>query len=190
MATVIQTAFVGVEDYLEGERTSTTKHEYVAGRVYAMVGTSKTHNRIALNITTALDRHLRGGPCQVFMADLKVHVEAAEAFYYPDVVVSCDPTDNDPYLISRPCLIIEVSSPSTERIDQGEKLYNYRRLDSLQEYVLVSTARKDVQIYRRDNDDWRIETCGEGEVHLASVNLRLAVEGIFAGVLDGSVNRP
>lgn len=183
MSTVMQPLHVSVEDYLEGERNSDIRHEYVAGRIYAMVGASKAHNRIALNIATALNAHLRGGPCQAYMADVKVHVTAARAFYYPDVVVSCDPADTDPYLVSSPCLLVEVLSPSTERIDQEEKLYNYRQLASLQEYALISPDRRDVQIYRREGDAWRLDIYAEGDrVRFGSVELDLTVGEIFAGV--------
>jgi Uma2 family endonuclease len=133
---------ISIEQYLEAELTAPVKHEYVAGHIYAMVGTSKVHNRIAINLTAALNSHLRGGPCQVFMADVKVYVKNATAFYYPDVVVACDRGDGDPYVVTKPLLIVEVLSPSTERIDREEKLHNYRQLDSLEEYVLLRRKRK------------------------------------------------
>ena len=182
MSTVMQPSLVSVEEYLKGEQNSDLRHEYVAGRIYAMGGDSKAHNRIAGNLYAALLSHLRGGPCQVYIADVKVQVAAARAFYYPDVVVSCDPADTDSYLVSSPCLIVEVLSPSTERIDQEEKRYNYRRLASLQEYALISPDRREVQIDRREEATWRMDTYVEGDrVRLESVALDLAVGEIFAG---------
>jgi Uma2 family endonuclease len=174
---------ISIEQYLEAELTAPVKHEYVAGHIYAMVGTSKAHNRIAINLTAALNTHLRGGPCQVFIADIKVYVKNAAAFYYPDVVVTCDRGDSDPYVVTKPLLIVEVLSPSTERIDRAEKLRNYRQLDSLEEYVLITPETKEAEVHRRVEGLWKVEAyAGEGNIQLASVGLILAMEEVFTGV--------
>ncbi len=131
-----------VEEYLQLEQTSEIRHEYLGGQVFAMSGGSKEHNTITLNIASRVRSHLRGGSCSVFMADMKVRIQLASQrksiFYYPDVIVTCDPDDQDRFFLNYPCLIIEVLSPSTETIDRREKLLNYQTLESLQEYVLVS----------------------------------------------------
>jgi len=138
---------VSVEEYLEGERHSQVKHEYVHGRVYAMVGASKTHNRIALNVGYALDRHVRGGPCSVYVSDVKVRI--GDIFYYPDILVTCSPADTDPFFSTEPLLILEVLSSTTEAIDRLDKRLVYQSLSSLREYVLLSQAKREVQVYRR-----------------------------------------
>jgi Putative restriction endonuclease len=86
---------ISIEQYLEAELTAPVKHEYVAGHIYAMVGTSKAHNLVALALASALRSHLQGRPCQVFMADIKVYMKNATALYYPDVVVACDRGGSD-----------------------------------------------------------------------------------------------
>lgn len=185
MRSLKEPVWVSPDDYLEGEKISPVKHEYVAGCVYAMVGTSVAHNRIAVNCAFHLQSKLRSGPCGVFIADLKVRVGEAETFYYPDVVVSCHPEDlrPDAYVLSHPALIIEVLSPSTARIDQAEKLHNYRKLDSLREYVLIAQDAMRVQVYRRAGSDWGSETLGEGDrLRLDSVDLELPVEALYEGV--------
>src|SRR5262245_32669255 len=88
-----------VSEYLEMERASEIRHEYLDGEIYAMSGASKRHNRIGNNLHLHLDPHLRGGPCQVFTFDVEVYIEALNTFYYPDLVVSCDPEDNDEYFV-------------------------------------------------------------------------------------------
>jgi Uma2 family endonuclease len=174
-----QSTLLTPEAYLEGELHSDVRHEYVAGHVYAMVGASRAHNRIAGNLYTALHGYLRGGPCQVFIADMKVRTAAA--FYYPDVVVSCDPADQHEYYCERPLLIIEVLSPSTDRADTLEKRIAYQALTSLQEYVLVPQDNMEVRIYRRRGDSWELETYAAGDqVALHSVGLDLPIEQIFA----------
>ena len=174
---------ISIEQYLEAELTAPVKHEYVAGHIYAMVGTSKAHNLVALALASALRSHLHGRPCQVFMADIKVYVKNATAFYYPDVVVACDRADSDPFVVTKPLLIIEVLSPSTERIDREEKLHNYRQLDSLEEYVLITPETKEAEVHRRVEGFWKVEAyAGEGNLQFASVGLILAMEEVFTGL--------
>ncbi|MGQ0595435.1 MAG: Uma2 family endonuclease [Gammaproteobacteria bacterium] len=185
MPSLREQVWISADEYLEGEKRSPLKHEYVAGRVYAMAGGSVAHNRIAVNCAFLLLTKLRGGPCWVFVADLKIRIGSAEVFYYPDVVVSCHPEDLKPdaYLISHPTLVIEVLSPSTERVDQEEKLLHYRKLDSLHEYVLVSQDAMRVQIYRRAGGNWGTETLGRGErLRLDSVELDLSIEALYENV--------
>lgn len=94
---------LSVDDYLEGERKGDIRHEYVAGQMFALSGASRRHNRIALNIATRLRELAAGGPCQVYMSDVKVRVKAAGAFYYPDVMAGRDPGDEEsPYYLSAP----------------------------------------------------------------------------------------
>jgi len=116
-----------VAEYLESEKSSPMRHEYLAGQVYAMGGTSATHNLIAGNVFARLRAHLRGRPCRVFISDMKVRIEAVDFFYYPDVLVICDPEDSEEYFKTRPCLIIEVASPTTALIDKREKLLAYQK---------------------------------------------------------------
>ncbi|MGH8581916.1 MAG: Uma2 family endonuclease [Gammaproteobacteria bacterium] len=168
---------ISPEAFLAGEQTSEIKHEYVAGHVYAMAGSSTAHNRIALN------QHLRGGPCRVFMSDVKLYIRPAEVFYYPDVVVTCDPEDmgGAALYISHPKLLVEVLSPSTERLDREEKRMRYLALASLEEYLLVGQQPQRVQIYRRDTQGWGMETWTEGEtVSLRSVRLDLPMSVLYA----------
>ncbi len=172
-------------EYLEAEKWSEGKHEYVAGRTYAMVGTSGAHNLIAGNLYAALRAHLRGRPCRAFFADLKVSIEPAQVFYYPDVVVSCDTRDLAPSarVLSRPILIVEVLSPTTARTDQEEKLHNYQKLESLQEYVLVAQNSPEVRIYRRAAPEWKEQSFTEDEhVHLAAVDLTVPMQAIYEEV--------
>lgn len=172
------------DEYLAQERLSDRKHEYVAGQVYAMVGTTDRHNLIAGNLYMALRAKLRGGSCRVFMSDVKVEVEAANTFYYPDLFVTCDARDQDAYVKRYPCLVIEVLSSSTEGIDRREKLLNYRRLDSLREYVLVASDMRRIEVYRRvEEGGWTVDTLGTSEVvEFNSVGISLPVAEVYADV--------
>ncbi len=177
---------ISAEDYLEGEQHSQIRHEYVAGRVFAMVGGTLGHNRVTLNIASFLNRHVRDSSCTAYMSDVKVRIEAADAFYYPDVVVSCERTDPRSLYLESPVLVVEVLSPSTENIDRREKLLNYQKLPSLKEYVLVSADEMQVEVYCR-NGDRLAEVVAYGPedtvVNLDSVEARLPIEEIYEGVL-------
>ncbi len=175
---------ISVDDYLTGEQLSSIRHEYVDGRVYAMVGASDRHGLMALSIASALRSHLRGSPCQVFIADMKVRVESAteDKFYYPDVLVSCDADDRERYFRRAPCLIVEVLSDATERLDRGEKFHAFRRLESLQEYLLVSQERELVELFRRETD-WESELHGPDDtIALRSVDLELPVAWVYEDI--------
>ena len=164
------------------EAASPVKHEYVAGQIYAMTGASDTHNFICLNIATALRSHLQGSPCRVFMADVKALTGQADAFYYPDVMVSCEPSPN-PYYREQPCLIVEVLSSSTAKFDAGDKRRDYQTLPSLQEYVLVSQECMDVRVWRRGEGGWAAAIYTDGAVvALASVGLEMPIEQIYEEV--------
>jgi len=133
----VQNRTVLPEDYLREEQLSETKHEYLAGEVRAMVGATDAHVRIALNLASMLKFHLKGSSCRTYISDMKLRVEKADAYFYPDVMVSCDQQDKENALIKQhPGFIAEVLSASTEAFDRGHKFTCYRRLPSLQCYLV------------------------------------------------------
>ena len=155
---------ISVEEYLAGEQRTENRHEYINGAVHAMGGASAAHNLIAGNLFILLHAAARGTPCQVFMADMKAYLRIADEdiFYYPDLLVSCDPDDRAPYFRSRPCLIAEVLSPATERIDRREKFLACTSLPSLQEYLLLAQEQQAALLFRRRNG-WKPEWFGSGD---------------------------
>ncbi len=164
-------------DYLEGEKNSTIRHEFVDGEVYAMAGAGEAHNLIALNVAARLRSAVRGGPCRVFISDMKLHVAAWNAFYYPDVMVVCNAADAHTHYKESPSVIVEVLSDSTAGIDQREKLLAYRTLASLREYVLIAQDKRQIDVYRRQPDGtWSLESLGEGDL------LQLDSVGIGVGM--------
>lgn len=175
---------LSVAEYLEAEKDSPVRHEYVDGQIFAMAGASDRHNRIAINFTGMLDDKLGDGPCEVFMADMKIWVSET-VYYYPDVVVACDGPGADEYYRKQPRLIIEVSSPGTERIDRSEKLLAYKQMKSLKEYVIVAQDQVHVEVFRRGRGDhWRWELLTElsDELRLESVGLTLTVADVYRRV--------
>jgi Uma2 family endonuclease len=155
---------VSVEEYLARERKADVRHEYIGGLVYAMAGSSEEHNLITLNLATALHSYLRGKSCRAFTAELKLRLELAntDIFYYPDIFVSCDPADSDRYFKTRPKVVIEVLSESTEAVDRREKFMSYTQIPFLEEYVLVAQDRVEVTIFRRASN-WQPEVLASTE---------------------------
>ena len=173
-----------VDEYLESEKFSPVRREYLAGQVYAMSGASTAHNLIAGNVFAQLRAHLRGGPCQVFISDMKLHIEAINTFYYPDVMVACDPEDQGDYFKTRPILIIEVLSPTTAAIDRREKLLAHQKIASLREYILISEDEIKVEVYRRDQGGkwWEHTLEREGELRLESVEFKIDLTDLYEDV--------
>lgn len=143
---------LSVEEYLEMEQDSAIRHEYVAGQIFAMAGATEAHNVIALNIATILRAKLRGTGCRVFIFDMKARIEATDAFYYPDIMSTCEPFVSESVFKSRPFLIVEVLSPSTAQIDRREKMIAYGKLDSVQEYLIVHQSQRKVEVHRKDGE--------------------------------------
>ena len=174
------------DDYLAWEADQPIKHEYVDGEVFAMAGASDAHVTIALNIAMALRNHLRGGPCSVYISDMKLRVAQDHAFFYPDVFVTCTDADRAQSLWkSEPVLVVEVLSPSTSAYDRGAKFAAYRKLRSLREYVVVDAERISVDVFRREPGAkyWSADFLDAGQtVTLASVDLALPVAAVYEDV--------
>ncbi len=176
---------ITAEEYLEGEELSDVKHEYVGGLIYAMAGATREHNVIAGRLFSHLQARVEGGPCQAYIADVKVRLRylGSDIFYYPDVVVGCDPRDIEALYLEHPKVILEVLSKSTERLDRREKYWAYRSADSLEEYVLVAQDRREVTVFRKA-DNWQPEilTASEATLELRSLNVSLPLAAIYEGV--------
>ena len=167
------------QEYLDSEPYAEVKREYVDGYVYAMAGAKAAHNRISGNLFLALGTHLKGRqPCQPYIADMRVKVGAN--YYYPDVLVDC--TGHEGYWTTTPVLIIEVLSRSTRRMDEVVKREAYRRIDTLQEFVLIEQDIAEVELMRRSTG-WRSEKYLLGDSFtLESVGLTVTVEDIYERV--------
>jgi Uma2 family endonuclease len=141
---------------------------------------------VAGNLYAALKQRLLGGPCQAYVSDLKLRVEALDGFFYPDVMVSCDPRDQAAVqFIEHPILIVEVLSESTAAFDRGDKFAAYRTLPSLQEYVLVDIPSRRVETFRRmAHQDWLFHEHRPdlGDCHFPAVEVSIPFDEIFENV--------
>jgi Uma2 family endonuclease len=176
MAYVATVEPMTADDFLTWESKQPTRHEFMDGEIFAMVGVTRQHATVAGNLFAVLKQHLKGTPCRVYMADMKVKLQTANAFFYPDVLVTCSEKDHQAELfMSEPRLLVEVLSESTEAYDRGEKFEKYRQFASLQEYVLINPLKRKVDSFRLDNTGhWVLyEFNGDAPIELSSVGLLL-----------------
>jgi len=183
MSTSIKQQYFSPEEYLELERHSSFRHEYQRGLVYAMAGTKKFHAQITHNLDNLLGNHLINSPCSVYIADMKVRIETANCYYYPDLSVTCDQRDvatNDDFILA-PQLIIEVLSKSTERFDRTDKFLDYQQIPTLREYILVSQEQVQVECYRKQAfGEWENCCYSGGEVvEILSIDFKCSIEQIY-----------
>ncbi|NER84667.1 MAG: Uma2 family endonuclease [Leptolyngbya sp. SIO1D8] len=171
-------------EYLQLEAQSPSKHEYMDGEVYAMAGASDAHVTIAGNLFALLRSHMRGSGCRVYISDMKARIENRNRFYYPDVMVTCDPRDQETNTYKRfPKLIVEVLSDSTEAFDRGDKFVDYQALDSLAEYVLINTRHQRVECFRRNEAGfWVLHFYTEGTFELNSLDFTDAISILYEDV--------
>jgi Uma2 family endonuclease len=184
--------FLSEAEYLEMEHTAPVRHEYIDGEIFAMSGSSDDHATIVLNAAVTLIPMARGRGCRIFPQDVKAKIEGQSRYFYPDILVTCDPRDReDKYVKRHYKLIVEVLSPSTEAFDRGKKFENYRRSDSLEEYVLVAQDRMSVDVFRRNAAGrWELQGYGPGEeVEIVSLGGKFAIEALYEWIKRDGVNR-
>lgn len=170
-------------EYLAGEEISEIKHEYIDGQVYAMSGASANHNRLAGNVHTAFNVHLKGKPCQPYTSDMKVKI--GSRYFYPDVMVDC--SDVEGYFTETPVILVEVLSKSTKQIDKTIKLNSYIQIPTLQEYVLIEQDSVEIEILRRKTG-WQPEYYFLGDrLSFESIALILTVEEIYDRVKNTDI---
>ena len=178
--------FFDAQAYLAWEAEQSTKHEYHDGEVFAMAGASDAHVTVAGNVYMALRNHLRGSPCSVFISDMKLRVEEDNAFFYPDVFVTCAESDRgQSHSKSTPVLVVEVLSPATSAYDRGAKFAAYRKLPTLREYALIDPERLSLDLFRREGDSkrWVLHPIeAGGHVEWASVGLQVPLEALYEDV--------
>lgn len=180
---------MSVQEYLDTEPLSEVKREYLDGMVVAMAGASDRHGLIVTALAIALGPLARKAGCQLFIADMKVRVQALRGtyFYYPDLVLSCNPQDREsPYYRRHPCLVVEVTSPSTERIDRREKLFAYQQAPGLREYLIVDSTAAAVDHYHRargePGEEWDLTCSTAGALRLGCLGAELPLAEIYVDV--------
>ena len=184
MSSMAARTYLTPAEYIAAERKATLKSEYLSGEIVAMSGASLSHNLITMNTANQLYNQLVEGGCRVFTNDMRVGIGAGTSYFYPDVAVVCDELrfeDNALDTLINPIVVIEVLSPSTEAYDRGEKSARYRQLESLQEYVLISQDKVQVEHYLRQGKQWILSefSAPENVQPLISIGAELSLNQIY-----------
>ena len=179
--------FVTVEDYLAEEEVSPVKREYRDGIVYDMAGARNVHNDISVRALGQLYLQLRGKPCQPCNSDTKVRIRLTSGtrFYYPDAFVVCNPNPANDTYHDAPVVVLEVTSPSTRRIDLGEKKDAYLAIPTLMAYLVAESTEPVVQVFRRSpNGDFHREMAIglEAIIPLPEIGVTLALADLYEGI--------
>lgn len=180
--------FIKPEEYLEIERKAKYKSEYFNGEMFALAGTSKEHSIIAINLTGILYNQLSGKPCQLFDNNIRVKVKESGLYTYPDLSVVCGEQqfeDDELDTLLNPTLIIEILSESTENYDRGIKFVNYRQINSIQEYILVSQKNIKIEKYIRQGESkWLLTEEGNPEksIELSSIGCSLPLKEVYRNI--------
>ncbi len=177
------------EQYLELERKAEFKSEFYRGEMFAMSGGSRVHNTIQANLIRHLGNRLEGTPCQVVGSDLRVLVSATGLYTYSDAVIHCEPSrflDKQFDTLLNPTVLFEILSDSTEKYDRSSKSSQYRKIDSLQEYVLVSQSAPQVEVYQRlPEGDWKLRESADmtASFTLTSVGITIPLSEVYQRVV-------
>lgn len=175
-----------VEEYLLFDAGSTeARYEFIDGYAYMLTGGTQNHARCSANMIRELGNALRNGPCSVYTSDMRVRL-SEKRYVYPDVSVSCDPRDlGTDDILQYPRLIVEILSPSTELYDRDKKASYYRACPTIEEYVLVSTQRRSIEVYHRGQGRfWQFSSFGPDDtIELASLGIRFPIDAIYENVV-------
>ena len=176
--------------YCAVEREAMSKHEYLAGEVFAMTGGTLEHSRLAAEVGYLLRGSLEGRPCRVLSSDARVRIEAVDVDTYPDLSVVCGPAETaaDEHALLNPTLIVEVLSPSTEAYDRGLKASHYRQIPALKAYLLVVQERARLELHVREADGrWLMSEAGPGEkLRIPALEVELEVDAVYRDAFAGA----
>jgi Uma2 family endonuclease len=183
--------FCSVEEYLAVERESTARHEYIAGKVYAMAGGSEQHNLIMGNVYASLHAQLRRRQCTIYPSDMKVAILSVPRYTYPDISVVCGEaqfSDTKRDTLLNPTILIEVLSPSTQKQDRGPKFTQYWTLPSLREYILIDQESHRLERYARHPEKpgiflFTVYTAVDDEVFLDAISCTLLLTDVYEKVM-------
>ncbi len=181
-------AHMSYREYVAAEVTSTVRHEFIGGEVFAMAGGTPEHGALAAAVMRELGVLLRSKPCRVYSSDLRIRIPETNMATHPDASVVCGKLEtaaDDTNAAVNPTLLVEVLSESTEAYDRGAKAAHFRRIPTLKEYVFVAQDEKRLEVYRRnERGAWELFEARSGaRLELESVGMSLDVDAVYENPL-------
>ncbi len=175
-----------IDEWLAYEEETHTRYEYIDGDIYAMSGGTATHSRIIMNLTQALGRLINWSTCELFPADMRVHIND-EKYLYADLSAVCGTAqfqDDKETMLLNPLLVIEVTSPSSTAYDLGIKAEFYQQIDSLKAYLVIDQDRYHARLFIRQNNTWLVEDIyqKDADIPLNSLNCTLSMQDIYRNI--------
>jgi len=195
MSAVLKQTRYTAEEYLTLERSASIRSEFHDGQIFAMTGASRAHNLMTVNIGRELSLQLKNRPCEAYISDMRVKAANARSYHYPDIAVVCGkPEFEDAFVdtLLNPTLLVEILSPSTEAYDRGGKFAHYRKIASLQEYLLVMQDQPSIERYLRQDDVWILsEAVGlDAALLLQSIDCVLNLNEVYDKVVFDALAEP
>lgn len=173
------------QEYLALERGKEYRNEYYHGEIIAMSAASYDHNKIVSNVIIGIGNFLKNQKCSILPSHMRVSTPMHDSYMYPDASIVCDEPqlEDDKFdTLLNPSVIFEVLSPSTRNVDKGRKFFFYQQIPSLQEYIMIDSSKRFIQIARRQsNNSWKFESLDETHTSfvIQTINFGLSFSEIY-----------
>jgi Uma2 family endonuclease len=178
---------ISLEAYFELQRSGPERHDFWDGKLVKLEATTKNHNRIKRNIIDAIPRSARqAAGCELFDENVMTQLKRKQKYVYPDIVLTCDPRENDPLVIEYPCIIIEILSDGTERYDRTDKFFLYQRIPTVEQCVFVAQDQIAIESFQRAGQgQWLLQPLQQAdeELHLSKLGISIPLAAIYDGVV-------
>ncbi len=175
-----------VEEYFELQRSSDKRYDFFEGKLIELEATTKAHNRIKRNIIRHLDTPMLSEKgCELFDENVMTQLSSKKHYVYPDIVISCNPADDDPLIVQFPCIIVEILSEGTEHYDRTEKFFKYQRIETVEQCVFVSQKLMAVESFVRPAENhWMFTPLAkpEDKLHFPKVGIQIPLSQIYLNV--------
>lgn len=188
MTSVIADTFISMQDYLKLEKEKEDKHEYYKGEVFCMAGATLQHDRIHINLVSAINPFLKGKPCDIFSNDIRIHIPENTLFTYPDAFIVCEKhqlLENELDTVLNPAVIFKILSRSTRKYDKLKKFSLYRSIASFSEYILIDSEKIEVEHYvKNDDNTWTLTVYNKPEQAflIKKIEMRISLSDLYDGV--------
>jgi Uma2 family endonuclease len=178
---------ISLEAYFELQRSGPKRHDFWDGELVELEATTKNHNRIKRNIIDAIPRSARqAADCELFDENVMTQLKHNQNYVYPDIVLTCDPRENDPLVIEYPCMLIEILSDGTERYDRTDKFFQYQRIPTVEQCVFIAQNQMAIESFQRaDHGQWLMQPLqeAEDELYFPKLDLSIALDAIYDGII-------